>query len=51
VRAFLRAHDLRGKRVAVGLSGGIDSVVLLHMLRELAPDSDFDSRRSTSITA
>lgn len=28
---------LRGKRVAVGLSGGLDSVVLLHLLRGLAP--------------
>jgi tRNA(Ile)-lysidine synthase len=40
-RAFLRAHDLRGKRVAVGLSGGVDSVVLLHLLRRLARKSGF----------
>ena len=29
--------DLRGKRVAVGLSGGVDSVVLLGLLRAAAP--------------
>jgi tRNA(Ile)-lysidine synthase len=28
---------MRGKRVAVGLSGGLDSVVLLHLLHRLAP--------------
>lgn len=28
---------MRGKRVAVGLSGGLDSVVLLHLLHALAP--------------
>ena len=28
---------MRGKRVAVGLSGGLDSVVLLHAMHELAP--------------
>src|SRR5215813_940832 len=30
-RAFLQAHGK--KRIAVGLSGGIDSVVLLHLLK------------------
>ena len=28
---------MRGKRVAVGLSGGLDSVVLLHLMHGLAP--------------
>ncbi|HVP08670.1 MAG TPA: tRNA lysidine(34) synthetase TilS [Burkholderiales bacterium] len=32
---------LRGKRVAVGLSGGLDSVVLLHLLHGLAPRLGF----------
>ena len=32
---------LRDKRLAVGLSGGVDSVVLLHRLRALAPHAGF----------
>src|SRR6185369_1914542 len=35
VGATLDAHAVRGKRVAVGLSGGMDSVVLLDVLQEL----------------
>ena len=35
--ADLGGLNLRGKRVAVGLSGGVDSVVLLDLLRRLAP--------------
>ena len=35
--ADLGGLDLRGQRVAVGLSGGVDSVVLLDLLRAAAP--------------
>src|SRR5205807_7127707 len=31
---FLGSLDLRSKRLAVGLSGGVDSVVLLHVLKQ-----------------
>jgi tRNA(Ile)-lysidine synthase len=36
-KAQLAPLQLRGKRVAAGLSGGLDSVVLLHVLHGLAP--------------
>jgi len=39
--ADLGGLDLRGRRVAVGLSGGVDSVVLLHLLRAAAPRHGF----------
>jgi len=35
--ALAAAGALSGKRIAAGLSGGVDSVVLLHVLRALAP--------------
>jgi tRNA(Ile)-lysidine synthase len=38
VAAVLRTHAVRGRRVAVGLSGGVDSVVLLDVLGRLRND-------------
>ena len=37
-RALLASVPLEGERVAVGLSGGLDSVVLLDVLHRLAPE-------------
>lgn len=37
-RAALAGIDLRGKRIAAGFSGGVDSTVLVHVLRQLAPE-------------
>ncbi|MGQ0509066.1 MAG: tRNA lysidine(34) synthetase TilS [Betaproteobacteria bacterium] len=37
-RAALAGLDLRGKRLAAGFSGGVDSTVLVHVLQRLAPE-------------
>jgi tRNA(Ile)-lysidine synthase len=36
-RAALAGLELRGKRIAAGFSGGVDSTVLVHVLGQLAP--------------
>ena len=38
VAAVLETHAVRGRRIAVGLSGGVDSVVLLDLLTRLRKD-------------
>ena len=44
VSGFLKSIELKGKRVAVGLSGGADSVVLLHVLKALERRHGFKLR-------
>src|SRR5687768_13407064 len=41
VRAHLGAHVARGSRVRLGLSGGVDSIVLLDVLTRLAPRAGY----------
>jgi len=42
LRAFTRAHGIVGGRLLVAVSGGRDSIVLLHGLRRIAPDCDLE---------
>lgn len=44
IRARCAAHLTAGTEVTVGLSGGLDSVVLLHLLHALAPALDLRIR-------
>ncbi len=44
IRGRCAAHLTAGTEVAVGLSGGLDSVVLLHLLHALAPSLDLRVR-------
>jgi tRNA(Ile)-lysidine synthase len=41
VDQLLASQDLKGKRVAIGLSGGVDSVVLLQVLKNLSARHGF----------
>lgn len=41
VRTALYTHRIAGRRVCVGLSGGLDSVVLLHALAQLQVEAPF----------
>ena len=42
IRHVLDEHNVRGGRMVLGISGGVDSVCLLHLLARLAPEYDLD---------
>ncbi len=44
VAAEMAAHAVSGTTVAAGLSGGVDSIVLLALLRRIAPNLGFELR-------
>ena len=44
LESFIREHDLRGKKLLIAVSGGADSMALLHGLHQLGPAWGLDLR-------